>query len=198
MVLPQLFVRCYTDSQVALCWILGTTKEWKPFVNNRVKEIRTRVSPSQWSHCPGSSNPADLPSRGMTSLELSVSLLWRRGSNWLQCGFDPSPQDQSQDIPEECLTEFILKGQDGLTRAATVKVASSDQRTTILKRPVQLLYPLEISSETYLAEGTTNSDCATEEVSEETPHSQTRPRRVAAQNADAIRRACMEENEDDL
>lgn len=38
--LPRVDVQCYTDSQVALCWIRGTTKEWKPFVQNRVDEIR--------------------------------------------------------------------------------------------------------------------------------------------------------------
>ncbi len=38
----------------------------------------------------------------------------------------------------------VLKGGDGLTRAATVKIASVDQRHSVLRRPVQLLYPLEI------------------------------------------------------
>ena len=105
--LPKLAVRCYTDSQVALYWIRGTSKEWKPFVNNRVKDIRKRVSPSQWSHCPGSSNPADLPSRGVTFLELSVNLLWRRGPEWLQSGFEPnSPTSQDQNMPEDCLIEL--------------------------------------------------------------------------------------------
>ena len=87
--LPQIELRCYTDSQVALFWIQGTAKEWKPFVNNRVKEIRKRVHPNHWCHCPGSSNPADLPSRGLTPLELSVSQLWRRGPDWLQNSFVP-------------------------------------------------------------------------------------------------------------
>ena len=31
--ISQLAVRCYTDSLVALFWICGTNKEWKPFVN---------------------------------------------------------------------------------------------------------------------------------------------------------------------
>ena len=38
---------CYTDSKVALYWIRGTTKEWKPFVENRVNEVR-RLVPSEY------------------------------------------------------------------------------------------------------------------------------------------------------
>ena len=73
--LPRFDLRCYTDSTVALYWIRGTGKNWKPFVNNRVTEIRALVSLKYWSHCPGLSNPADLPSRGLTLLELSLSQL---------------------------------------------------------------------------------------------------------------------------
>lgn len=106
--LPKLGFRCYTDSQVALYWIQGTTKEWKPFVDNRVREIRSRVKPSCWSHCPGISNPADLPSRGLSCLELSVSRLWRLGPEWLLTGFEPSPRSEvlGTDIPKECVPEM--------------------------------------------------------------------------------------------
>lgn len=31
---------CFTDSVVALYWIKGQGKEWKPFVQNRVNQIR--------------------------------------------------------------------------------------------------------------------------------------------------------------
>ena len=60
---PRLQLKCYTDSQVALYWIKGVEKEWKPFVQNRVTEIRQLAPPTCWAHCPGQSNPADLPSR---------------------------------------------------------------------------------------------------------------------------------------
>ena len=59
-VFSQLGLHCYTDSQVALYWIRGTSKEWKPFIQNRVNDIRRNVHPDLWSHCPGVLNPADL------------------------------------------------------------------------------------------------------------------------------------------
>ena len=40
----------------------------------------------------------------------------------------------------------VLTGCDGFTRAAMVKVAASDRQHSTLRRPVQLLYPLEIHS----------------------------------------------------
>ena len=46
--------------------------------------------------------------------------------------------------------ESLITGADGHTRGATVRVLSSGQSTTILKRPVQRLYPLEVQAETNL------------------------------------------------
>ena len=42
------------------------------------------------------------------------------------------------------IVQELMEGRDGQTRAAVVKVASRDQQHMILKKPVQLLYPLEI------------------------------------------------------
>ena len=57
--------RCYTNSQVALFWIVGRGKEWKPFVQKCVNEVRSLIPIECWSHCPGRDNPADVPSRGL-------------------------------------------------------------------------------------------------------------------------------------
>ena len=54
---------CFTDSQVTLHWIKGTERSWRPFVQNRVAEIRGKVPTHCWRHCRGRDNPADLPSR---------------------------------------------------------------------------------------------------------------------------------------
>ena len=75
--------RCFTDSQISLCWIKGTDKDWKPFIQNRVREIRGLIPVECWDHCSGKSNPADIPSRGMSSAELAASELWRCGPTWL-------------------------------------------------------------------------------------------------------------------
>ena len=77
--LLQVNIKCFTDSQVALYWIHGVENDWKPFVKNHVTEIRDSLSPDCWSHCSGKTNPADLPSRGISLSELSVSKLWQCG-----------------------------------------------------------------------------------------------------------------------
>ena len=39
----------------------------------------------------------------------------------------------------------LLKGRDGHCRAAIVKTTASDGQSVLLRRPIQLLYPLELS-----------------------------------------------------
>ena len=105
--MAPLDVQCYTDSQVALFWIFGQDKEWKPFVENRVKDIRRNVHPDYWRHCPGCTNPADLPSRGLTMAELSVSHLWRSGPEWL--ALEAPVHDAAGSLPMPELCELELK-----------------------------------------------------------------------------------------
>ena len=73
---------CHTDLQVALYWIIEKDKEWKQFVQNRVIEIRELISATctSWRHCPGAQNPADIPSRGVSLVELQEKLtFWLHG-----------------------------------------------------------------------------------------------------------------------
>lgn len=113
LTLPLTRMRCFTDSQVALFWIQGLNKEWKPFVQNRVNEIRQHVPAACWSHCAGKNNPADMPSRGLTPLELSVNQLWRNGPDWLKDSTDDKEDTENEplDIPEECAAEMKAKSQ---------------------------------------------------------------------------------------
>ena len=120
--LPVSEIECYTDSTVALHWIKGTCKEWKQFVQNRVSEIRQKTPPEVWNHCPGVTNPADLPSRGMTMSELQVSHLWHFGPEWLK--FGPSTSALPE-ISEECMRELKTNSRN------THNLAATEAQTTI-------------------------------------------------------------------
>ena len=99
----------YTDSCVALYWIRGIRKEWKQFVQNRVNEFRKLTLLSRWYHCPGKENPADLPSRGTSPLELSSLPLWLCGPHWMPTAMTESPEElQPQDMPAECAVEMKI------------------------------------------------------------------------------------------
>eukprot|EP00731_Ephydatia_muelleri_P035515 Em0131g2a len=67
---------CFTDSKIALYWIRGFDKEWKQFVENRVREIRSLVPVKCWHHCAGNINLADLPSRGTDHSECGIPASW--------------------------------------------------------------------------------------------------------------------------
>ena len=113
---------CFTDSMVSLCWIKGSDKTWKTFVQNRVAEIRRLVPTNCWRHCPGTENPADIPSRGTNPLELSTKVLWHTGPPWLGEGeLSRSPDDEDSEHPEECLSELKKEQQQvhGLLTAGT-------------------------------------------------------------------------------
>jgi hypothetical protein len=75
-------VRYFTDSRVALAWIQGQTRNYKPFVSSRVAEIQSNSNPLEWSHCPTDFNVADDLTKGLTVHEINVR--WLPGPEFLQ------------------------------------------------------------------------------------------------------------------
>ena len=43
-------VYCWSDSEVALCWVKGKEKCWKPWVENRVVSIKSSIGKDSWYH----------------------------------------------------------------------------------------------------------------------------------------------------
>ena len=64
-------------------------KEWEQFVQNRVNEIRRLIPSCNRKHCPIVQNPANIPSRGVTPLELQEkSCLRLNGPDRLSISLD--------------------------------------------------------------------------------------------------------------
>ena len=94
--------QCWTDSKIALGWIKGEPCKWKQFVANRVQTIQESTDPAHWYYCPGTQNPADLITRGMSSESLVQSTLWLHGPETLK----PCDKDFHQtNIIEEAKTQ---------------------------------------------------------------------------------------------
>ena len=103
------------------------------------------------------------------------------------------------------VVQELLTGRDGLTRAAVVKVAGSNRQQSSLKRPIQLLYPLEIRSDIFTV---TSSEDTPESISEPESCEQdgenvdsvdplTRPKRDAARRARKVTNDWITELEKD-
>ncbi|XP_042143858.1 uncharacterized protein LOC121834182 [Ixodes scapularis] len=108
----------WTDSTVALSWVRGVPEKWKPFVKNRVAEIRVMTSPDHWRHCPGQENRADLLTRGLGVQELRANSLWWKGPSWLSQEPSECPESSVflEDTPQLEVKEethvLLEKGQE--------------------------------------------------------------------------------------
>ena len=90
---------CWSGSLVALYWI-NRGKEWKQFVKNRANEVRSLTSPESLRFCPGTDNPADIPTRGIAVSGLENDELWWSGTRWLKTGEENWPENADlQKVP---------------------------------------------------------------------------------------------------
>ena len=126
--------RCFTDSQVTLFWIRGIEKDWKPFVQNRVKEIWKLVSADHWDHCPSKENPADLPSRGLTPGELATNQLWKHGPEWLRNPKLSCVTTSLETVPESCLAELKAPPKVGVHSLMTSRLPCRISNVIDIKR----------------------------------------------------------------
>ena len=77
-------IYCHSDSKISLSWIKAVKKDFQPFVQNRVNEIRPKTPPEMWHFCKTDQNPADLLTR--YDNEGIASRLWWEGPEFLKNG----------------------------------------------------------------------------------------------------------------
>lgn len=97
----------WTDSTITLSWIKATSKEFVPFVENRLKEIRNNSDAGNWNYVNTEKNPADLITRwGITTLNLAENNLWWEGPTFLCAKEYQLPQIKDHDLSLEHSNEL--------------------------------------------------------------------------------------------
>ena len=86
-----------------LWWIRRPSRNFRPFIANRVGEIHDSNSPSQWRHVSTHQKAADLPTRGMSVTEVKGSEMWWKGPKFLSMTEDTWPKTEIDVIPEATL-----------------------------------------------------------------------------------------------
>ena len=114
---PVKSITVWTDSMVALYWILNPWKSWKVFVANRVRKMAqiTEQVKIQWRYCPTERNLADLGSRG-ASLSKMEENGWYEGPQWLLTREHWPPQPSIKCTPRFQEEEKPLKDIVAYTR----------------------------------------------------------------------------------
>lgn len=82
---------CFTDSMVALYWIHSDPQTLKTFVATRVTKILDCLPAEHFFHVPGTDNPSDCLSRGLSPKQLLSHPMWFSGPSWLQQSVDTWP-----------------------------------------------------------------------------------------------------------
>jgi len=85
---------CWLDSEIALWWITKIEREFKPFIQNRVVEIRNLISPDLCKYVPTDQNPADVASRGCKASRLKGDKTWWEGPDFLKKGSECWPNQK--------------------------------------------------------------------------------------------------------
>ncbi|XP_060870209.1 uncharacterized protein LOC132944717 [Metopolophium dirhodum] len=95
----------WSDSQVALAWLMNSHVSFKVFISNRVHQVRQLIPSCRWLYVRSSENPADCASRGILPSELSVHALYWSGPTFLK---NPSETWSMlvPSVPVEQLPEF--------------------------------------------------------------------------------------------
>lgn len=121
--IPKIPVFFWSDSTIVVHWLKKEPSSLKQFVANRVSAILkiTGTINGKWQHIPGSENPADLLSRGISASELAHSTLWWNGAPFLEL-----PESKWPRPAVSTLTEEELEAERSESKPAFVGVIKLD------------------------------------------------------------------------
>ena len=114
--IDKVFFWC--DSMTVLGYIRNTTSRYKSFVANRLAVIHDLSEVNQWRHIEGTSNPADLASRGIAATDEDMLNLWLNGPAFLKDANYPVEK-------ESCFNRDKISDEDEKT--ADVMVTSKSE-----------------------------------------------------------------------
>jgi len=122
----------YTDSTVAMCWILNTKKRLRMFVHNRVQSIRQAIRHIHEGeetiplfHIEGTANLADLVTKPiqLSTCDVSEHSAWQTGLDWMRLPTKDLPSSQFV-VPETSEEEDMViqeMFQDVITQGLAVE-----------------------------------------------------------------------------
>ena len=88
----------WSASEVALAWMKGEGKIWKPWVQNRVNKIKEVSDVDDWQYVNTKVNPADIATREGSIVKFPKNDLWWYGPNWEKCCTVPVDRDVKGDV----------------------------------------------------------------------------------------------------
>ena len=119
----------WSDSVDVLWCLRNGSRRFKPFVANRVAEIQSLTSSTQWRYVSTENNPADLATRSVTASGLACSEIWWQGpkllkkpeSEWPENLIQASSSSQKEFGPRGRFSKAETnKGQESTLTAATI------------------------------------------------------------------------------
>ena len=92
----------WSDSKIALAYIMNDSKKFAPFVANRLTDINKLSAKAEWHYVSTNDNPADLGTRGKVLSHDELNPLWFTGPSWLAKPKSEWPiyQNESPDLNE--------------------------------------------------------------------------------------------------
>ena len=111
---------CWSDSKVALYWIKGKEKVWKPWVESRVEKVRNAIPDCEWNHVRGELNPADIPTGSIK--DKFDEDVWRNGPKFLSSDCDFYLDEV---FDNKTVADALIECKKGLSSSVTTMLASN-------------------------------------------------------------------------